>query len=74
MKTIKFKKNTTFTGRNGTFAASAIEVHKYRHADYVEINPITSKNRVGNCAINIPVEHLPELIKVLQSAVGGAEC
>jgi len=69
MKTIKFARNTFFTGRNGMFKASGLEILPLDHNNSFMISPITSKGLIGRCDVEIPKEVLPELIKTLQSLI-----
>lgn len=72
MKTIKFKNGvvTNFTGRNGFFKQTGIEINNISQwKDQVILQPITSKGEVGNCSISIPFADIPELILELQKAM-----
>lgn len=64
---IKFNKSTTFFGRNGCWGASGVNITTWDDYDQIEIIPITSKNKLGSCRINIPKEHLQEFINKLQT-------
>ena len=66
-KEIKFNKTTTFLGRNGEFKASAVLVCNplTNNGENVRIRPITSKNEIGRCYIDIPKANVPELIAEL---------
>lgn len=66
-KVVKFNKNTTFFGRNGVWDASGIDITTYENYDQIELIPITSKNKLASCRINIPKEHLQEFIDKLQT-------
>ena len=64
-KRIKFKKLTTlFTGRNGTFYCTGLNIDKWDNI--IEINPITSQNKIANCRIEIPLEDLKLFIDTLK--------
>lgn len=64
-KRIKFKKLTTsFTGRNGTFYCTGLNIDKWDNI--IEINPITSQNKLGNCQIEIPLEDIDLFIDTLK--------
>ena len=60
----KNKKLTKFTGRNGYFNCSGIQLYSDNTA--VMINPTTSKGEVGNCSIEIPIESIDEVINILK--------
>ncbi|HNU14064.1 MAG TPA: hypothetical protein PKI55_06345 [Chitinophagaceae bacterium] len=64
--TIKFTKETNFTGRNGYFKASGLELSGYDPNGNVMLTPLTSKGLAGRCDITIPVEDIPSLIKQLK--------
>lgn len=64
MSLLKFKKLTYFTGRNGTFKASGLEVMQVN--DNILFTPITSKGLYGKCGIAIPQEEIKTLIEVLK--------
>jgi hypothetical protein len=67
MKTITWKTNLgTFIGRNGTFKCRGI--HFISSPSTVLIAPITSKNNIGRCAIEIP---LPQARKLAKMILGG---
>jgi hypothetical protein len=68
-KEIKFKKTTTFLGRNGEFKTSAILVCSplTNNGENVRIRPITSKNEIGRCFIDIPKTNVQELIDELKN-------
>jgi hypothetical protein len=53
---IKFKRPVQFIGRNGCFTAIGLNLIVNSHSNAVSIAPITSKNAIGNCLIEIPVE------------------
>ena len=53
---IKFSRPVQFVGRNGCFKAIGLELNIHPHSKVVSISPITSKNDIGNCIIEIPVE------------------
>jgi hypothetical protein len=66
-KTINFKQQVTFTGRNGTFKCVGVEV--WELSNRVTISPITSKGKIGRCDIDIPLENLGEFINALTDLV-----
>jgi len=61
---IKFPSNITFTGRNGTFAASGVVLV---HGDkwHLQMFPITSKGKEARCEIQIHHDSIPEFIASL---------
>ena len=62
METIKFNKNCSFQGRNGTFKQSGITVVQ---GDPIMLIPMTSKGQYGNSHLTIPKEHVQEFIDAL---------
>jgi hypothetical protein len=68
---IRFASLTSFTGRNGHFKCSGLNLF-LGHND-LELAPLTSRGEVGNCEIVVPREALPELIEVLQSLLSEKE-
>ncbi len=69
METIYFKRNTKFLGRNGKFNCSGLHFTDNRLVgeDNISIEPITSKDLVGRCRIEIPRE---EVLKVADQLTG----
>lgn len=69
MKNIKFTKQTTFTGRNGMFKCNGLSILPMHFADKdtVWLEPLTSRNVIGHCHIEIPRADIPKLIAELQS-------
>jgi len=61
------EKTTSFTGRNGTFKCTGIDLVEFDDNKKLIIHPITSKNAIGNCNIIIPTEKIPELIEKLKT-------
>ncbi len=63
---IKFKRPVQFIGRNGCFKAIGLNLIVDTRSSVVSITPITSKNAIGNCLIEIPIEewHRLQAIKV----------
>ena len=53
---IKFKRQVQFIGRNGCFKSIGLDLIVHPHSNVVSISPITSKNDIGRCIIEIPVE------------------
>jgi len=66
---MKFTKTTTFTGRNGCFKATGLELSVYlkpNNDSVIVLEPITSRDIIGRCQIEIPREDIPALIAELQ--------
>ena len=66
---VKFARQTNFTGRNGYFACSGIEVLHLNHNNSVMLSPLTSRGVVGRCDIEVPLENVPDLIAQLQALI-----
>ena len=66
---VKLSETTTSFGRNGTLNTTAIDVHKnlWNAGKTITISPITSKNLIGRCSIEIPVADIPKLIDELKA-------
>jgi len=67
---MKFTRPTTFLGRNGVFTATGMEVSVYlspSNQNLVILEPVTSKDIIGRCNIEIPREDIPALIAELQA-------
>ena len=64
-------KNLLFQGRNGSFKCRGVCLHESSLQDsdfrpaFITLQPVSSRG-IGNCAIDIPVRHLPEVIQALQ--------
>ena len=65
---IKFNRIVHFTGRNGHFKCSGITVID-NNTD-ITLLPLTSKGLQGNSMIDIPKEHIDELIDALNKMKG----
>ena len=63
-ETMKYNKNSYFTGRNGCFIQSGIELRKI--LDNVVLTPITGKHKRANCCVTVPIEQINEFINLLQ--------
>ena len=72
MLTIKWDRMTNFTGRNGYFVCSGIEVMPLESDKKVMLTPLTGRGDCARCNVTIPVESLPELITALQACLPGA--
>lgn len=66
IKTIDFNRVTKFTGRNGYFNASGLELMENSN-NTVMITPLTTKGKQpARCDIEIPKESIPILIYYLE--------
>ena len=61
---MKFTKTVTFIGRNGCFKSTGLELSKM--GDVVALQPVTSKDQLAHCQIEIPVEDIPAFVAELQ--------
>jgi hypothetical protein len=59
--------NITFQGRNGTGKCAGLEIGLMGHR--VCLSPITSRGKVGNCSIDVPLDKVEYLIRALQNMV-----
>lgn len=67
---MKFTKTTDFLGRNGMFTATGLEITACittGNNSVITLSPITSKEQIARCFIEIPREDIPALIAELQS-------
>lgn len=64
---LKFKRQVTFTGRNGTFKCIGVNINNW-HPD-IAIIPITSKDKSGHCCIEIPKEELSNFVDLLKQYI-----
>lgn len=69
MANIKFSREMNFTGRNGYFKASGIDLLPLDYDKKIIITPLTSKGRLASCDITIPKEDIPELINQLKKLI-----
>ena len=63
---LMFKDWVKFEGRNGYFNSIGLQLTKHDNDDVLNIYPITSKNNIGRCLIEIPVEEIDNLIEILK--------
>ena len=63
---LKFKRHVKFEGRNGYFSSIGLKIKKFDKNNILNIYPITSKNNVARCLIEIPVEEINNLIEILK--------
>lgn len=64
MSTMETSKETSFLGRNGAYKCKGFYFHNTSSS--TDIQPITSKNSLGRCRIEIPNEDLGEFCGHLQ--------
>ena len=64
IKDIKYSSTTFYIGRNGS--GKQIGLGIIDTDETVMIGPINSKNRIANCAVNIPLEDIPRVIETLK--------
>lgn len=69
MTQVKFSKETKFTGRNGYFRCTGVELLKMDHSDEVMISPLTGNGSVGRCDISVPIADIPKLVEQLQELI-----
>lgn len=67
MTQIKFSQTVSFTGRNGCFKSIGLDL--FQAKQILSLAPITTKNEIGNCSIEIPISDIPALIEELQKLV-----
>ena len=63
---LEFKRQVHFEGRNGYFKSIGLKLTKFDKDNILNIYPITSKNNVARCLIEIPVEEIDDLIEILK--------
>lgn len=68
MPNLKFSRQTNFTGRNGYFKCSGIEL-LITCDDKVMLTPLTSRGEPARCDVTVPVEDIPALIEMLNDRV-----
>lgn len=70
MSQITFTRKTNFTGRNGYFKASGLDLCLLEFGEdhkTIMIAPLTSRGEIARCDITIPFEDVPDLIRELQA-------
>ena len=60
---LMFKDWVKFEGRNGYFNSIGLQLTKHNGDDILNIYPITTKNNIARCLIEIPVEEIDDLIE-----------
>lgn len=63
-----FKRKVNFTGRNGYFTMSGVDIQTLDHSENVMLTPLTGKGNLARCDMEIPYEHLPSFIGELKEA------
>jgi hypothetical protein len=63
---IKYNRLLTFTGRNGTFKQSGLATTV--NGDTITLEPITSRDFLANCQIQIPYGNIDQVIEALIQA------
>ena len=66
-ETISWERITNFTGRNGYFKCSGVELFRLDHNNSVMVSALTGRGDVARCDIVVPLEALPELIAKLNA-------
>jgi hypothetical protein len=66
---VTWKRMTNFTGRNGYFKCSGVELLPLAHNRSVMVSALTGRGDVARCDIEIPVEAIPALIGKLQALI-----
>lgn len=71
MPDIVFSRVTTFLGRNGMFKATGVSIgHSWDNGERtVMLEPVTSKDTIGRCWIEMPEKDIPKLITELQRII-----
>ncbi len=68
IKDITFARPQHFLGRNGYFNANGISISNDAHNNTVDLEPLTSRNEIGQAILEIPVEDVPSVIEALRKA------
>ena len=53
-------------GRNGTMKCIGVNVSSWGTKDAISIQPINSKQRIGRCWINLPLEFVDKFIEQIK--------
>jgi hypothetical protein len=69
MENITYKSTVNFTGRNGTFKQTGIAISAMPSDKVITLQPITSKNCLGNAAMDIPFDAVADVIAALSALV-----
>ena len=65
--TVTWERTTKFTGRNGNFNCSGVELLPLDHNKSVLVSALTGRGDVARCDIEVPLEAVRELIAKLQA-------
>ena len=71
--TTTWVRTTKFTGRNGNFNCSGVELLSLEHNKSVLVSALTGRGDVARCDIEIPLEAIPDLIAKLKALVCSVE-
>lgn len=71
--TVTWERTTRFTGRNGNFKCSGVELYPLDHNKVILLSALTGRGDVARCDIEIPLEAVPALIAKLQALVCSVE-
>lgn len=63
---ISFNRKVNFQGRKGWFQSIGLAIFQVQNEDVINIQPITTREKVGNCMIEIPIEEIDNLIEILK--------
>jgi hypothetical protein len=63
-KELKYTRKVDYRGRNGTFTCTGLDF-TYSGKD-IHIRPFSTKGLSFACRIEIPLEHLDDVIRILQ--------
>lgn len=66
-----YERQTTFTGRNGTFKQTglALTIERKGEDSVITLEPITSRKVLGNCSVSIPYGSINEVMDALNRAL-----
>lgn len=67
MESVRWSRQTNFTGRNGYFKCTGVEILPLEHDNNVMLTPFNSRGETARCDISVPLEAIPELIAKLQA-------
>jgi hypothetical protein len=67
MESVRWTRQTNFTGRNGYFLCTGVEILPLEHDNKVMLTPYNSRGETARCDITVPLEALDELIDKLQA-------
>ena len=58
-----------FHGRSGTAQCSGVELYYHERqppgSTIIDLQPFTSRDKLGNCHIEVPLDFVPQVIKAL---------